>query len=590
MPTPADYSASIRAALARTDPDLSSTVGTPVRKIIDAAAEVAAEADVDRYLLQYTYDIDAKSGDDLEDFCRTMGGINRLAAKRASGTITFERSAPSADDIVIPYASQIATSGDPAATFFTVTPAVLIAGDTSIEVAVQAVDAGSAGNVAANRVDRPTQPIPGITSMVNTGPMTGGTDAESDAKLRARFKKTFLRSMAGTEDMFLATALEHDNVTQANVIGAEKTRREQIEIVGGVATSTVEDASSVYEGSSTLGANIDAGVVLVPDVQYTFDHTTVPPTVTIIDTDNAPDGIYDLVFSYVPLASRNDPSEGITNRIDVYLNGRKAVDAIEVRSFSAASSFTGAEVDPLYNLAFERADGTNPVIGNHFIPLAFSPVLDPSIDDTITVDAVVFSEGVDYFLVNNVSDRGGAPQSLAGIEWVSDANGATTPVPADGETFEVEYLYNAVPREVEQALRDWRLVCFDAWVHQAKVLYLKLHLAIIFFPGFDADAIEDELTSNLNAYLDSVGFNGVVQVSDLYHAIHNVTGVDAVRFLTSADDAVNYAIERVAPDGTPISVFSSGGRAIDIPTSDDTVVALHSVRIEARAQNTFGTV
>lgn len=590
MPTPAEYSASVRSALKLTDPEMATTVGTPLRKIIDAFSEVMAEASVDQYLMEYTYDLDTKSGKDLEDFCRTMGGFGRIAPKRASGSMTFERMAPSAESVVIPYGTQVATSSSPLVTFFTVTPAVLQPADLSIEVAVQAVQPGAAGNVQANTVDRPMQPIAGITSMLNLGPMTGGMDAESDAQLRARFRKTFLRNLAGTEDMFLAIALENLAVSQANVIGAAKVRREQIEIVGGTATSTVEDASSVYEGTSVLGANIDAGNVLAPDVQYTFDHTSVPPSVAIIDTDNAPDGIYDLVFDYVPLASRNEPLDGITNRVDIYVNGSNAVAATEVRVFSAASSFTGATSDPLYFGSFQRADGSTPVIGNHFIPLALSPVIDPSVDDTIEVDGVDYVEGVDYFLVNDVSDRGGAPQSLAGIEWISVANSAPTGVPADGEVFEVSYLYNSVPREIEQAIRDWRLVSFDTWVHQAKVLYLKLHLAVIFELGFDEASVQSEMTANLNAYFDSVGFNGIVQVSDLYQVIHNVTGIDAVRFLSSTDDATHYAIEQVSGDGDPIGVFSTGGRAIDVPTSDDTVVELHSVRIEVKAANTFGTV
>ncbi len=590
MPTPAEYAASMRSTLAVTDPELDTSPGQTVRKIIDAAAEVAAEASVDRYLLQYSYDIDAKTGDDLEEFCRTMGGFNRIAARRASGSVVFERSAGATNPLVIPYGTQVGTSAEPLAVFFTLTPAVMQPSDTSIEVAVQAVLPGASGNVAANRIERSMQPIPGITSVTNPTPITGGSDAESDEALRKRFKRTFLRNMAGTEPMFLSVALDNEHVTQANVIGASKTRREQIEVVGGVATSTVEDAFSVYAGTSVFGSNIDAGNVLVPEVQYVFDHESIPPSITVIDEDNAPDGIYDLVFEYVPVASRNDPNIGITNCIDVYVDGRNPQPAEEVRSFSAASSFTMAESDPLYVGNFQRADGSAPETGNHFIPLALAPVLDPSVDDEIEVGATTYAEGVDYFLVNDVSDRGGSPRSLSGIEWVSTPNGATQPVPSDGTTFSVSYTYNTVPRDIEKALRDWRLVCFDAWVHQAKVLYLKLNLAIIFEVGFDENSVSTELEKNLSEYLSSVGFSGVVQVSDLYQAMHSVVGVDAVRFLTSSDDPTHYAIERVTPSGTPISVYQSAGRAIDIATNDDTVVALHSIRIETKAQNTFGAV
>src|SRR4051794_5689560 len=110
--TQADLVAQMRAALALSEPDLDTTIGSTVRKIIDAVAEVGAESFVDRFLLDYQYDIDSKSGQDLDDFV-ALFGFTRLPAKRATGTVVFQRSSPATANILIPAGTQLATEGTP---------------------------------------------------------------------------------------------------------------------------------------------------------------------------------------------------------------------------------------------------------------------------------------------------------------------------------------------------------------------------------------------------------------------------------------------------------------------------------------------
>lgn len=74
----------MRSALAVTDPDLDTSVGTTTRKILDAVAESIAESYLDQHMLSYTYDIDSKTEGDLDSFTQTIGGISRLAGKRSA--------------------------------------------------------------------------------------------------------------------------------------------------------------------------------------------------------------------------------------------------------------------------------------------------------------------------------------------------------------------------------------------------------------------------------------------------------------------------------------------------------------------------
>ena len=581
-----EYVEMMRRALSLSEPDLDTTVGTTVRKLIDAVAEVAAAASVDNYLLDYVYDVDSKTGTDLDDFVRLFG-FTRLPARRATGAVRFERQAAATTDILIGKGTQVGTQESPSVLAFTVVPAVLQVGQTLIEVPVQAVVAGSRGNVAAQTLEQVVQPINGISSFTNLAALTGGTDVESDQILRERFKKTIFRNLAGTEAMFMGVALENEYVSQVNVIGASKVRREQVEVVDGGAVSTVQDAAYIYDGTSVFGTDIDGGEILTPGVHYAFS-PGIPPSVAEIVDGSLEDGIYDLVYEYVPIASRNEPEAGITNRVDIYVNGVKAVAATETRLFSSSLVFDEVTGSPYEIARFRRTDGTMPEAGNYFLPLAFSPVTDPSIDNEIVVGPNTYTEGTDFYLVNDVSDRGGAPESLSGIEWISDANGATTVVPDDEDPFVVDYVFNAVPRDVQVRLREWRLVTQDVWVHQAKVLLLNFHIAIILERGFSAAMVQAPIEQALSNLTSAVGFNGVLQVSDALSAVHNVPGVDAVRFINDTDDPTDFAIQEVASDGTTVlNTYEDNGRATDVFTGDDEVLAMNDVFLTVKAQNTW---
>lgn len=595
MQTQADIVNRMRQAMALSDPDVDTTVGSPVRKILDAVAEEIAEASVEQHLLTYQYDIDSKTGANLDDFVRLFG-YSRFPAKRSTGMVLFERSTPAPETILIPLGTQLSTEGVAPVVVQTTTPALLITGDTSIQVPVQAVIGGANGNVPANSIRRRLTTFDGITSFTNPSALSGGADAEDDEQLRERFKATVFRGMAGTEHMFLGIALDDEAVTHANVLGASKKFRETIEVVAGAATSSLPAANIrfVYPRSSVVGEDIDNGDILTPDVHYTFDDVSIPPEITVLDGVNMPDGVYDFEYEYVPTASRNDPDNGVTNRIDIYVNGVRSTEANEVTVFDSAKLFNTTGGSPLNRLNFVRADGvTNPVENNFFLPFAFAPVIEPAVNDVITIDAQDYDEDVDFWLVNDITNVGGTPNSLSGIEIRSVANGGAFE-PTDNDLVILNYLFNAVPRDIELAARAWRLITTDLRVHQAQPIYLNLHLAVIFDPGYPVATVTPGIEAELERHISTVGFNQVVQVSDLLEAVYRVDGVDAARFLTDDDDAVNYAIQRISPTtGAVITTYDNGGtpaRAADVVVGDDEYPVFNAVVIEAKAQNSFGSV
>lgn len=701
------------------EPALDTTIGSPIRNLLDVVSEAISEAYADQFLLGYLYDIDSKAGPDLDNFVAVFG-FTRYAAKRATGTITFSRQTAATNDIFIPAGSQISTASTPPIIFSTTVPVIFPIGQTSINVPIQAAIGGSNGNVSAGTITQPITSLGAISVITNQNGLSGGVGPESDDQLRARFEATVFRALTGTEQMFLATALDDPDVTNANVVGATLTFSERIQLSSGAGASSVQDLKYFYANTSYLGTDIFNGDIFTPGSQYsiaTFSlatpgivsattsgsggtltgptgfqygvtartpagetpigtlSTTVttsggttssnslswtavpnafsygvyqkigsgavlfltqvtgttyidtgaltaagaPPTVNTtasapivqsLDPTNVPDGVYDLQYNYLPVSSRNDPVNKITNRIDVYCNGIRSIEATQVTSFSEALVFNGTTTDPTYRLNFERDDGSTPVNGNYFIPFAYSPVNDPALSNEIIIGPNVYVLGTDFWLVNDITAFGLGPLSKSGIEWKSAANGSID-VPTVGAQINLDYSFNQIPLSVQKAIQNWRLVTTDIMVHQAKQLNLNVYLGVILQnASFSPSSVLSQISTAIETYLASISFAGVVQVSQIIAVVQAVTGVVAVRLLTSADSSqvlfgtgsfnggnasTHYAIQSMNDAGAVIETFASDvsgqiARATDVLLTQDTLANLNDVYISLLAQNTFGSV
>jgi hypothetical protein len=604
--TQADIASQMRAALAASMPELDTTVGTPAAKILDAVAGSIADAYVDNQLLTYTYDIDSKTDADLDAFCQLFG-IARLPAKRASGTVTFTRGSENIDAAVfIPINFQITSSTDVGIIFQTVTGATMDVGVTSVTVPVQAVDAGPAGNIGPNLINNLSSPIQGVASATNTSATSGGLDQETDSALRARWKATVFRSMAGTEDMFLGIALNDPDCFAANVVTATKLVREQIQVASGTATSTVNDAKYVFGTPVSFGTDIDNGVVFVAGHDYTFT-PTLPPTVTVTNSTAIPNGtIADLEYQYTPTASRSNPSTGIVNRIDVWCAGSRAVSAQQSMIFQNTKTF-GSSAYPLAN--YVRPDGSHPANGNIFLPLAFGPIL--TVSPTIVVGSTTYglatttnplgtvTGGVTYAyqIVHDNTTFGWTSSSNFGLEW----NAAN--VPANNSVFTVgsdgAYTYNEVPLSVQREIDSWRLAGTDVQAHQAASVRLRFSLAVMYDRISYPPQVNQSMDAALSGWLNGLGLNSVVQVSDVLQVLHGVPGVDNVRFLNGSDwpgwtsgttNSYQVGIQQLSSTGTVISSYvDSTGRPKDVFFTDSQVPQFGASLYQQKAQNSFGS-
>lgn len=601
MPTPAaDIAQRIKLLLALSEPDLDTSIGSIAGKMTDAFATAVAEATLDDHIRRWVYDIDSKTGGDLEAFVRLFG-MNRKRARYAVGTVTFARSALTASQGAtrIPVGTQLMSNTSPVVFVQTTAAAVMSVNQTTIDVPVQAVVAGAAGNVSAGTLVRLASDVSGLsTSTTNVDPLQSGRDLEVDERLRARWKETVFRNLAGTLQMYRAMALQSDDsVSAVNVIGAKKTWADRITVASGTSgVITFGNPEYIYSAGVFVGPDLGGSVVLVPKTDYTVTiNNGVSPATIKIDAvvgGNMPDGDYDISFDYVPTYSRNNPFgtrfndiSYVNSRIDVWVNGLRPVSVTQSCKFSLAGSvrFSSLSTDPMYRGNFRTLDGAQPAVNDIFTPLGFGPII--SVPDTMVIASVTYTEGTHYDVVHRSDAFGYSPTSQFGLVWY--AAGA---IPSSGNAFTINYIYNAVPSRIQQMVEgQWRLLGTDVQFHAGIAQRYRFHFAVVYQRGFDTAAVDTAIDAAISDWMADLGFDSSLQVSDILQAVHNVPGVDNVRFLNSTDDGTHYAIEKIQVGGTTAGVVASGGRAIDVYFDDAHYPLFYDTRILVKTRTNFGT-
>jgi len=258
----------MKDALQLMDPEWDLTPGSAEWKILEAVAQQIENITYTSVLNDYHFDVDKKSGLEL-DFFMSLFGFSRIKARRATGEITLQRGTEAAQDYPIPIGTQVfvpATDFSPSLFFQTTISSVLPDGATEVSIPVQAVVAGTTGNVAGGSITGIASSVGGVTAVFNSQPISGGRDAESDSDLRDRWRRTAFRNISGTEDQFLALAFnEPAFVTRANIIGPVERYREQVELVAPYDlttaypwTGTLDDAGGGLDSSET-GVTLTTG-------------------------------------------------------------------------------------------------------------------------------------------------------------------------------------------------------------------------------------------------------------------------------------------------------------------------------------------
>jgi uncharacterized phage protein gp47/JayE len=583
--TPDVVAKEILAKLELTAPGFSLELGTPERKIVDAVAEAISEAHIDQYLVGSLLDINGKAGIELEQFCGIFG-FGRLQGRKAAGTVRVELNTANTQDISIPLGSQFYTRqslpGSDNPLYFSSTQGVTIsAGSFVVDVPVECTEYGTVGNVAPDTIVYVGNVL-GATSVTNLQTLTGGVDAETDEELRQRFKDTFLRSVVGTQDWYLNLCYQNSKVSKAACFGPVKKYATQI-----VVTTTPvnldpylsDDVKYAWDGDAhvsvfkNLGQSDETFYRRGVDYNWTAGPT---PGFSRISTGTLDVGeVVDLEFEYTTRSSRNEPALGITNKVDVFVNGKDPRTVTE-RTKVTSTVLSNTSTDRLYKGNFARVGTTgNPVGGHRFTRLGSTPV--EAFPSIITLTSIVNSapvsvsyvQGTHYHLLRSAPDlnpnqttlMAGSPYEVAGIEWMPTG-------PSIGTNITLTYSYNRVPELLQAVIKTSKQVTTDVMVHQAGYRHLKVYLSIEYDRGFVVQQVNNAINERLKSYFAGMAYGSWIEMSDITQAVHQVLGVDNVKITKSTDPGVvstNYGVK----------VFADSADIIPVQTYDNEDFKLH---------------
>jgi hypothetical protein len=577
---------------------LSCELGTPERKIIDAVAQAVSTAYVSNYLTGSLLDVETKTGLELDQFVGVFG-FGRLQGKAARGVVTVSVTTPLNQNYEIKKGTQFFTKNsmnvNSAPLYFSSTQEVVLTAQTySVDIAVQCTSVGVAGNVAPDTVTSMGSMV-GSSTCSNLLSMTGGRDVETDEELRHRFANTFLRNVAGTADWYKALCLQNNSVSRAEVYGPVSTYRTQVAGPGSsnsdgsvalpVFRSTTQsggggtDVSYVWSGMESVFTNL--GMANETHYSRLFDYelssgATVPQFLRKASGAINAGDIVDVEFEYTSSASRNDPVNGITNKVDVYIDGSSPFTVTE--STTVSSSLLNITPDSPYNINnFERVNSSGvPVSGNRFTRLNCCPII--KFPASITIGTAVYTMGIHYWWIRDKTKKRGSPYEVSGIEWTNTSvNGQNGP--DTGAEVIVSYVYNQTPETVTASISAAKQICTDVMVHQADYRYIRPCLTVRYSHGYDVSTVDTAINSRLTLFFQSLGFGSWVEVSKMCLAAQQVLGVSSVKLTTSGNDGSYYGIRVYRNSGDTVFIQENN----DFKLSDNQVAQFLTARIRREA-------
>ena len=225
---------------------INRSVAVQIRKLEELVFEASANLSIRTAIGEY---LDALVVDRLPE--------GRLPGTRAGGYVTFHRFTPAGEDIEIPAFTEVVRpteDGSDPIVFRTVEDVVLEAGDTAVVAQIEAVEAGTRGNVPAFSIVAVTDSLVGVDWIENPMPISGGTEPETDSSLRRRYIHAILVPGRATKSLIEQHLLALPTVSEASVAH-----------VGGGDVEIVVDTSegvlgSTYEIWQAIRENLAAGV------------------------------------------------------------------------------------------------------------------------------------------------------------------------------------------------------------------------------------------------------------------------------------------------------------------------------------------
>lgn len=202
---------------AETGDSLPAGVASALRVIYLPVAEELVSLQDEMAQVLDSSQLDFASGGAL-DLLTALVGIPRREATNAAGTVTFSRATSAGIDYTVPVGTEVQTDSSEPVSFVTTEEVTLLSGTTSVDASIEAVEAGSDGNVASGTITVMKSSVSGIEAVDNTNPTTGGFARETDEELRARAKLRVSTGVAATAGALRDAVADVAGVQRADIV------------------------------------------------------------------------------------------------------------------------------------------------------------------------------------------------------------------------------------------------------------------------------------------------------------------------------------------------------------------------------------
>ena len=453
---------------------------------------------------------------------------------------------------------------------------------------IQAVEAGSSGNVDSYKINNVISGVDNILGVENVDATEFGQDAESNSDLAKRALLAFVGVDSGTEGGYLATTLSTPNVNKCKIISAGEDLMQRdldsvrlvhtngkidIYIRGSQKVTYTENFGFTYATAKNERALIQS----VPFFQFKVLNSSVTeklPVYSVLSVKNVTKSAnYDLTgFKIVGDGDVIDLDETLETNIgiglsptdiitvsyryrdsDPFLFSNQPVDSI-VSVTGEISGLLGTDnyilvksEDPLttgnstaaenemrlvYSDSVPSGEVNNIVDEEHIlsgeqeVALNRYGVTYDSIIVTDSTNTTVYEQDIDYSVI------AGDMRTYTYIKRTSTskiADGATVLVDYEaGENFSVSYTVNRLLNIVQNKVDSMKHLTADVIVKSAITTPIDFDLKILLVEGSDQTSIDKKIRTAISKLLSDKNIGESIYQSDVVHTIESISGVDHV--------------------------------------------------------------
>lgn len=246
----------------------------------------------------------ASASSDALDLHLADRGLVRGDAVKATGTVRIGRTTIPTQTYTLPQLTVVSTSDDTPIQFQTlaevsINPSTPVDGEGyyTVEVDVEALNAGDDGNVVSLAINVIVTTVTGYNIVYNVDATSGGIDQESDANVRTRLLESQQVFDRGTRAWFIQQAQAFDFVKDASLGIAENGNGQVTVYLAGYGALTPSQITEVQDYFDDEALN-DAGAYVVTVEEITETTVNIELDVYRLDLTMTASEIEDLIDDY----------------------------------------------------------------------------------------------------------------------------------------------------------------------------------------------------------------------------------------------------------------------------------------------------